>query len=269
MRPLVQVQPGQRWRWAFLSVCGSTLGCGRTPGITSRFSMAHGRTPEGPEVTAGQRRSAAAWCRPRSAASSATAAGSPGCGERAPQSRGLVRVPRDGQRKSSSPTTDRGRRVGRAGPRRLRDHPACRARPVLGDHCLLAARERRGTGVGLAAPGSAEAENRAHIFAGWCSARGAAEEPRNGGPTALLVPAILVDHQTCSERGEGHPNQGVRDAPCAGHRGLEPDDQEHDRVYLSTKVEGIKSIGCSIHQCVPSHHARHVACPMPTRAMRG
>jgi hypothetical protein len=56
-------------------------------------------------------------------------------------------------------------------------------------------------------------------------------------------------------------------APDIG--GLEPDDQEHDRVYLSTKVEGIKSIGCSIHQCVPSHHARHVACPMPTRAMRG
>jgi hypothetical protein len=208
-------------QWAFLSVCGSTLGgaVGR-PASPPASAWPMGEHPEGPEVTAGQRRSAAAWCRPRSAASSATAAGSPGCGERAPQSRGLVRVPRDGQRKSSSPTTDRGRRVGRAGPRRLRDHPACRARPVLGDHCLLAAPERRGTGVGLVAPkGSAEAENRLFTFAGWCSARGVAEEPRNGGPTALLVPAILVDHQTCSERGEGHPNQGVRDAPCAGHRG--------------------------------------------------
>jgi hypothetical protein len=50
--------------------------------------------------------------------------------------------------------------------------------------------------------------------------------------------------------------------------GLEADDLEHDRAQLSFQVEGIKSIDRSMRQYVPSHCARHVACPMPTRAMR-
>jgi hypothetical protein len=31
------------------------------------------------------------------------------------------------------------------------------------------------------------------------------KNPGRPGPTALLVPAIVLDHQTWSERGEGHP----------------------------------------------------------------
>ena len=57
--------------------------------------------PEGPVVTAGQGRSAAAWCRLGRRPARRPRRESPGCGERAPQSRGLVRVPRDGQGNSS------------------------------------------------------------------------------------------------------------------------------------------------------------------------
>jgi hypothetical protein len=161
---------GERPGWQWLPEClrhdtAAAVGRPASPPATAR---AHGRAPR---RARGHGRTGTISCRmvpPPVGGQLGDRGGIPGCGERAPQSRGLVCVPRDGQGNSSRfHTRLRVGDSGRVGTRRLRDHPACRTRP---SSCT-------------STPGTA---------GGWCRS-----SPRGRRVRRRLVPASAVDQRFC------------------------------------------------------------------------